>query len=288
LPFDSFCRRRGIISHGVNSKAKNHALQKRHIRANHVANSSHMSMFRLEPVVVDTWGPNYITMETILVIEDEVDIADLIAFNLQRNRYHVELAGDGHKGLELAQSVLPNLIILDLMMPGMNGVTLFKELRKHTATRKIPVIMLTARGQTEDRIMGLEMGADDYMTKPFSPKELMLRVKNLLKRSQKQTSGSVLECGPFRFVKGSLLFYIDGEQVDLTATEFKLMLYLCERANVVQNRADLLVEVMGYSDDVHSRTLDTHMKRLRRKLGGYIDLLETVRGIGYQVTIVSK
>ncbi len=223
-------------------------------------------------------------MQKILVIEDEADIADLIAFNLQRNHYHAELAGDGLKGLALAQSVLPDLIILDLMMPGMNGVSVFKELRKDSATRKIPVIMLTARGQTEDRIMGLELGADDYMTKPFSPKELMLRVKNLLKRSQHLVSGAELDCGPFRFVKGSLLFYINGEQVDLTSTEFKLMLYLCERANVVQSRADLLVEVMGYSDDVHSRTLDTHMKRLRRKLGSFVDHLETVRGIGYQVT----
>ncbi len=224
-------------------------------------------------------------MQTILVIEDEEDIADLVAFNLRRNDYQVELASDGLKGLAAAKSLLPDLIVLDLMMPGMDGIALFKELKKDAKTRSIPVIMLTARGQTEDRILGLEVGADDYMTKPFSPKELMLRVKNLLKRSGRKASGAELECGPFKFVKNSLLFYVDGEQVDLTSTEFKLMLYLCERKNNPQDRHDILVDVMGYSSDVHSRTLDTHMKRLRKKLETRADLLETVRGIGYQVSI---
>jgi len=224
-------------------------------------------------------------MQTILVIEDEEDIADLVAFNLRRNDYQVELAPDGLKGLAAAKSLLPELIVLDLMMPSMDGISLFKELKRDATTRGIPVIMLTARGQTEDRILGLEVGADDYMTKPFSPKELMLRVKNLLKRAGKTVSGAELECGPFRFVKNSLLFYIDGEQVDLTSTEYKLMLYLCERKNVPQDRHDILMDVMGYSGDVQSRTLDTHMKRLRRKLEGRADLLETLRGIGYQMTI---
>jgi len=224
-------------------------------------------------------------MQKILVIEDEEDIADLVAFNLRRNDYQVELAPDGLKGLASARVLLPDLIVLDLMMPGMDGISLFKELKKDATTRSIPVIMLTARGQTEDRILGLEVGADDYMTKPFSPKELMLRVKNLLKRSGRTASGAELECGPFKFVKNTLHFYVDGEQVDLTSTEFKLMLYLCERKNKPQNRHDILVDVMGYSSDVHSRTLDTHMKRLRKKLETRADLLETVRGIGYQVSI---
>lgn len=224
-------------------------------------------------------------MQTILVIEDEEDIADLVAFNLRRNHFNVELSPDGLHGLAAARSLLPDLIVLDLMMPGMDGVSLFKELQKDADTRKIPVIMLTARGQTEDRIAGLEIGADDYMTKPFSPKELMLRVKNLLKRSTSATSGAELTCGPFRFIKNSLKFYVDGKSIDLTSTEFKLMLYLCERRAVAQDRHDLLMEVMGYSGDVHSRTLDTHMKRLRRKLGDRACLLETVRGVGYQVNV---
>ena len=135
-------------------------------------------------------------MQTILVIEDEGDIADLVAFNLRRNNFNVELSPDGLHGLASARSLLPDLIVLDLMMPGMDGISLFKELQKDSATRKIPVIMLTARGQIEDRIAGLELGADDYMTKPFSPKELVLRIKNLLKRSVPVTSGAELQCGP--------------------------------------------------------------------------------------------
>ncbi len=227
-------------------------------------------------------------MQTILVIEDEEDIAELVAFNLKRNNFNVELSPDGLAGLAAARSLLPDLIVLDLMMPGMDGVSVFKELQRESTTRSIPVIMLTARGQTEDRIAGLEIGADDYMTKPFSPKELMLRIKNLLKRSAPATSGAELTCGPFRFIKNALKFYVNGEDVDLTATEFKLMLYLCERRNVVQERHDLLMEVMGYSGDVHSRTLDTHMKRLRRKLGECADVLETVRGIGYKVSMTTE
>lgn len=227
-------------------------------------------------------------MQTILVIEDEEDIADLVAFNLRRHNFNVELSPDGLQGLAAAKSLLPDLIVLDLMMPGMDGVNVFRELQRKSETRKIPVIMLTARGQTEDRIAGLELGAADYMTKPFSPKELVLRVKNLLKRSTKATSGAELKCGPFRFIKNSLKFYIDEEDTDLTATEFKLMLYLCERKNVAQERHELLMEVMGYSGDVHSRTLDTHMKRLRRKLGSSADLLETVRGVGYKINIPNE
>lgn len=227
-------------------------------------------------------------MQTILVIEDEEDIADLVAFNLRRHNFNVELSPDGLQGLAAAKSLLPDLIVLDLMMPGMDGVNVFRELQRKSETRKIPVIMLTARGQTEDRIAGLELGAADYMTKPFSPKELVLRVKNLLKRSTKATSGAELKCGPFRFIKNSLKFYIDEEDIDLTATEFKLMLYLCERKNIAQERHELLMEVMGYSGDVHSRTLDTHMKRLRRKLGSSADLLETVRGVGYKINIPNE
>lgn len=226
-------------------------------------------------------------MHTILVVEDEEDIADLVAFNLRRNEFKVELAHDGFQGLEKAKEVNPDLIVLDVMMPGLDGFRVFKELRKDTVTRKIPVIMLTARGQTEDKIQGLELGAEDYMTKPFSPKELVLRIKNLLKRSTRKVSGNELVCGPFRFVKNALHFFLDGEQVDLTSTEFKLLLYLCERKNAAQDRHTLLMDVMGYSGEVHSRTLDTHMKRLRRKLGQHSDAVETVRGVGYMVKLPS-
>ena len=166
-----------------------------------------------------------------------------MAFNLRRHNFNVELSPDGLQGLAAAKSLLPDLIVLDLMMPGMDGVNVFRELQRKSETRKIPVIMLTARGQTEDRIAGLELGAADYMTKPFSPKEVVLRVKNLLKRSTKATSGAELKCGPFRFIKNSLKFYIDEEDIDLTATEFKLMLYLCERKNVAQERHLSLIHI---------------------------------------------
>ncbi|HCC20128.1 MAG TPA: DNA-binding response regulator [Verrucomicrobiales bacterium] len=227
------------------------------------------------------------SMHTILVVEDEEDIADLVAFNLRRNEFQVELAHDGIQGLAKAKEVKPDLIVLDVMMPGLDGFRVFKELRKDKSTRTIPIIMLTARGQTEDRIQGLELGAEDYMTKPFSPKELVLRIRNLLKRSTRKISGNELVCGPFRFVKNALQFFLDDQQVDLTSTEFKLLLYLCERQNASQDRHTLLMDVMGYSSEVHSRTLDTHMKRLRKKLGVHADIVETVRGVGYQVKLLS-
>lgn len=226
-------------------------------------------------------------MYTILVVEDDEDIAELIAFNLRRNKFDVELAHDGIQGLAKAKEIKPDLVVLDVMMPGLDGFRVFKELRKCNHTRAIPIIMLTARGQTEDRIQGLEMGAEDYMTKPFSPKELVLRIENLLRRSAPKVSGNDVVCGPFRFVKNSLQFFLDGQQLDLTSTEFKLLLYLCERQNVAQDRYMLLMDVMGYSGEVHSRTLDTHMKRLRKKLGLHAGIVETVRGVGYQVKLPS-
>ena len=223
-------------------------------------------------------------MQKILIVEDERDIADLIGFNLQRNGYEVLKAHDGISGTEVAMRERPALIILDLMLPGRDGFAVFRELKRDSRTSNTPVIMLTARAQTEDRIQGLEVGADDYLTKPFSPKELMLRVQAVLKRADAPPGAVDFTYGPFRFDKNSLKFYLDNEPVDLTSTEFKLMLFLCERAGKSQDRNDLLRTVWGYSDEVHSRTLDTHMKRLRQKLGQHGTLIETVRGVGYCVT----
>lgn len=222
-------------------------------------------------------------MPTVLVIEDEVDIAELIEFNLKRHDFEVLAALDGMSGFELAQEKRPDLIILDVMMPKLDGYGTLQLLKNHAETANIPVIMLTALGQIEDRIKGLEKGVDDYIAKPFSPKELILRVKSVMKRYLLQSSSSDIESGPFRFDRKSLQFYSGGNVLDLTMTEFKLMLYLCERAGEVQDRFVLLKEVWGYHDDVHSRTLDTHMKRLRQKLGQYSELLETVRGVGYRI-----
>ncbi len=223
-------------------------------------------------------------MQKILIVEDERDIADLIGFNLERHGYEVLKAHDGISGAETAIRERPDLVILDLMLPGKDGYGVFKEIRRDSRSRDIPVIMLTARAQTEDRIQGLEAGADDYLTKPFSPKELMLRVQAVLKRSDAPPGSVEVGYGPFRFDKNSLKFYLDGEPVELTATEFKLLLFLTERAGKPQDRNDLLRTVWGYSDEVHSRTLDTHMKRLRHKLGEHAAMVETVRGIGYCVS----
>lgn len=222
-------------------------------------------------------------MQKILIIEDEQDLAELVSFNLERNQFETVTALDGLDGLNKALTIQPDLIILDLMLPGMDGIAVYKELSRDSRAKNIPVIMLTAKAQTEDRIKGLETGADDYMTKPFSPKELVLRVQSVLKRSHTKSSGAELELGPFRFDKNSLAFFAGNEQIDLTSTEFKLMLFLCERVGAPQDRSVLLRKVWGYSDEVHSRTLDTHMKRLRKKLGEYADHLETVRGVGYQI-----
>jgi two-component system phosphate regulon response regulator PhoB len=223
------------------------------------------------------------SMQKILVVEDEVDIADLIRYNLERAGYQVFKAHDGITGTEVCLRERPDLVVLDLMLPGRNGLAVFKEIRRDARTSHIPVMMLTARAQTEDRIQGLEAGADDYLTKPFSPKELVLRVNAILRRADAAPGLVEFQYGPFRFDKNSVKFYLDNEPLDLTSTEFKLLLYICERPGKPQDRNDLLRTVWGYCDEVHSRTLDTHMKRLRQKLGQYGALIETVRGVGYQL-----
>ena len=223
-------------------------------------------------------------MQRVLIIEDERDIADLIGFNLERAGFEVIKAHDGIEGTNMALHQSPDLLILDLMLPGKDGFSVFKEIRRDARTRDVPVIMLTARAQTEDRIRGLELGADDYLTKPFSPKELMLRVQAVLKRSDSAPNNATFTHGPFSFNKNDHKFYLNGEPVELTSTEFKLLTYLSQRPGKPQDRNDLLRIVWGYSDDVHSRTLDTHMKRLRQKLGEHAAMVETVRGIGYRVS----
>ena len=219
----------------------------------------------------------------ILIVEDEVDIATLVTFNLQRAGYAVDMVHDGLEGLEKIIKDQPDLVVLDLMLPGMDGFSILREMQRDSRANQIPVLMLTAKSQIDDRIRGLESGVDDYLTKPFSPKELILRVQAILKRN-KATPGSVIfSFGPFRFDKNNLSFYLNEEPLQLTSTEFKLLLYLCQRAGQPQARNNLLKVIWGYNDDVHSRTLDTHMKRLRQKLGDEASFIETVRGIGYLV-----
>lgn len=222
-------------------------------------------------------------MENILIVEDEVDIANLVAFNLERAGYSVDMVHDGREGLEKILQKQPDLVVLDLMLPGLDGYQVLREMQRDTRSHSIPVLMLTAKSQIDDRIKGLESGADDYLTKPFSPKELLLRIQAILKRNRATPGSVIFSFGPFRFDKNNLAFYLEEKPVALTSIEFKLLLYLCQRAGQPQDRNDLLKVVWGYNDDVNSRTLDTHMKRLRQKLGDNSSLIETIRGVGYVV-----
>ena len=221
-------------------------------------------------------------MHKILIAEDETDIRELIRFNLERESFETITAPDGAIALKKAQSDTPDLIILDLMLPIMDGFNVFKEIRLDSRTKDIPVIMLTAKAQLDDVIAGLEMGADDYLTKPFSPKELVLRVKALLRRVRTSNGSTIVKSGKIRLDKNTLHCFIGDKKIDLTPTEFKLLLLLIERVGNAQNRSDLLREVWGYRDSANSRTLDSHMKRLREKLGELSRCIETVRGVGYQ------
>ena len=222
-------------------------------------------------------------MESILIIEDEVDIAKLVGFNFERNGYSVDIAHDGREGLEKILKNQPDLVILDLMLPEIDGYKILKKMQRDTRSHSIPVIMLTAKSQIDDRLRGLELGADDYITKPFSPKELILRAKAILKRNRITPVAEDFSLGPFRFDKNALTFFVRDQPLPLSLIEFKLFLFLCQRAGQSQDRNHLLKVVWGYSDEIHSRTLDTHMKRLRQKLGKEGSFIETIRGIGYQV-----
>lgn len=220
-------------------------------------------------------------MQKVLLIEDDEDIAELVAHNLKRHGYAVTCAPNGEEGLERTAAEAYDLIILDIMMPGKNGFEVFRELKKNERTMAVPVLFLSARAQLEDKLAGLSLGADDYITKPFSPRELMLRVQNILKRSAPKPARLKVQSGPFVLDKDTLQCCVDGSPAELTAGEFKLLAFLMERAGAVQERGDIMRHVWGYSDEARSRTLDTHMKRLRKKIAPYADAIETVRGVGY-------
>lgn len=220
-------------------------------------------------------------MSKILVVDDEKDIVDLLSLHLQREGHEVHSVGHGLSVVPAAISFEPDLIVLDLMLPGIDGVQVHKRLRSDTRTRHIPVIMLTAKAQTHDRIAGLESGADDYLTKPFSPRELMLRINAVLRRSKKVVTLAEHRIGPFRLDRKNMVLSVNDTAVDLTITELKLVTALMENPDVVHGRSELLNMVWGYSDDSQSRTLDTHIKRLREKLGEHGQHIQTVRGQGY-------
>ena len=221
--------------------------------------------------------------DTILVIDDEKDILDLVEYNLKDTGFKVLVCTEGRKGLQMARDHKPDLIVLDLMLPEMDGKDVCKQLKKDKDTENIPVLMLTAKTSELDRVVGLELGADDYVTKPFSPRELVLRVKNILRRMRAtQETEDLLEVEKLRIDVPGYRVYLNEEILDLTPTEFKLLLQLVKNRGKVQTRSKLLNQVWDVKSlDVDTRTIDTHMRRLRQKLGDMADYIETVRGVGY-------
>jgi DNA-binding response OmpR family regulator len=219
----------------------------------------------------------------ILVVDDEPEAVELIEFNLKQAGFDVMTAADGAEALKKARAGAPSLILLDLMLPEVDGLEVCKILRRDAAMARIPIVMVTAKAAEIDRILGLELGADDYITKPFSPRELVLRIKNVLQRgaaaeekTDKFKFGELLIDGPRHLVSWR------GKRIDLTATEFKLLVLLAQRRGRVQSRDQLLRDVWEYNSLVDTRTVDTHMRRLREKLGPASEYLDTVRGVGYR------
>jgi two-component system, OmpR family, phosphate regulon response regulator PhoB len=221
----------------------------------------------------------------IAIVEDEEDIAEVLQYNLAKEGFQVEIHGRGDAAWDALRRRPPDLVLLDLMLPGLDGLELARLLRRDPATAGVPIVMLTAKGEEIDRIVGLELGADDYISKPFSPRETLLRIKAVLRRRQQaaQPAGKVLELGTMKLDPAAHRLEVRGKDVALTATEFRLLQVLMERRGRVQTRSALLADVWGYAEDVDSRTVDTHIRRLRRKLGAESDRIETVIGVGYRL-----
>lgn len=224
--------------------------------------------------------------EQILVVDDEPDISALVVYHLARESYRVRTASDGVEALRALEAQLPDLLLLDLMLPGTSGLEILKELRRRPETSQLPVILLTALRDEQDRIAGLRMGADDYVAKPFSPQELVLRVGAVLRRTGRtagdSAAGKTLRVGPFRLDTGAVTAEVDGLDLDLTPTEFRLLQVLIERRGRVLSRRKLLETVWGVTANIATRTVDMHVQRLRAKLGPQAEWIETVRGFGYR------
>jgi two-component system phosphate regulon response regulator PhoB len=220
--------------------------------------------------------------ETILLIEDEEDVSDLIGYHLKKSKFLVLSASDGAKGLQMAIDERPDAVVLDIMMPRLNGFEVAKRLKADLRTEPIPILFLSAKGEVESRIKGLEMGADDYISKPFSPRELVLRIQSLLRRISSTTMPYTYEAGPLVLERATLKVTVHGERLDLTSTEFKLLYLLVGSDGISQSREHLLKHVWGYNNAIDTRTVDTHIRRLREKLGIHADFLQTVRGEGYR------
>ncbi|HUJ26990.1 MAG TPA: response regulator [Myxococcales bacterium] len=223
--------------------------------------------------------------QRILIIEDEKDIVRVLEFALKQAGFETVSAFDGTDGLARIRERPPDLVVLDLMLPDLPGTEICRQLKSNAKTSAIPVIMLTARGDEVDRVVGFELGADDYITKPFSVREVVLRVKAILRRNQPGEASKAREqVGPIRLDAEAHRCFVDGHEVELTALEFRLLATFMSRVGRVQTREQLLRDVWEMTGDLQTRTVDTHVKRLREKLGSGRDLLETVRGLGYRMT----
>ncbi len=222
--------------------------------------------------------------KNILIVEDERDVVDLLVLNLRKaGGFAISTASDGVNGLNKARSDKPAFIILDLMLPRMPGLEVCKILKSDPATRHIPIMMLTAKAEEIDRIVGLEFGADDYVTKPFSPREVILRIQAILRRGEAKPEEDHLSAGPITIDPERHEVSVAGKRVNLTSLEFKLLRTLMQRRGRVQARDRLLNEVWGYESVIDTRTVDTHVRRLREKLGKAGNVVETVRGFGYRL-----
>jgi two-component system alkaline phosphatase synthesis response regulator PhoP len=222
-------------------------------------------------------------MAKILIIEDEKPITELLEYNLKQNGYFVEIAHDGEEGLQKILDNQPDLVILDLMLPKMDGMEICRRVKGNSNTQAIPIVMLTAKTDEVDRIVGLEMGADDYVTKPFSVRELILRIKAILKRADgRLTEVRKVEIKELSILPDQHVVYVKGEEVELTHLEFNLLLALVNSHGRVLTRDTLLNKVWGYDYYGDTRTVDVHVRRLRQKLGAAADYVKTIRGTGYK------
>lgn len=220
----------------------------------------------------------------ILVVDDEPDVTDLVAYHLKAKGFHVEVLNDATASIAKARHVLPDVIILDIMMPHLSGLQICRILRSEPKLARVPIIFLTAKAEPHDRIEGFESGADDYLPKPFSPKELVLRVEAILRRlAAPPPSTGRLQIGHIVLDGETHQVTVNGQPVDLTATEFKLLRVMMERQGRVQTREHLLINVWNYSAEIETRTVDTHVRRLREKLGDEANWIETIRGVGYRI-----
>ncbi|TVR02944.1 MAG: response regulator [Deltaproteobacteria bacterium] len=225
--------------------------------------------------------------ESVLIVDDEPDLLEMVEFNLEKAGFRVLTAANGADAMELARAELPSLILLDLMLPDVQGTEVCRTLKSDARTRDIPIIMVTARGEEIDRVVGFELGAEDYVVKPFSPRELVLRVKAMLKRMarpsvEEPAKDAVLHFGDIKVDQGRHRVWVGEEEVQLTALEFRLLSTFIRRRGRVQSRERLLDDVWGIDVEVTTRTVDTHVKRLREKLLGAGQYIETVRGVGYR------